>query len=199
VYVPAGSEVQFVIAQSPQTATAGGTAAPAAATNTVPAQPSATATNTVPAQPPATATSTVPAQPSATATSTVPAQPSATASTPGSSTVVYENIQYQLQNCQREAPHIICQVQITNLGGADAYLVGGQGTYYFDQAGNKVGASNRAIANCAGWGRCQLPPGIAMAGRFEFLDVQGHATQLVRLQIVQSAKAVAQFTQVPVN
>ncbi|HEY7392932.1 MAG TPA: hypothetical protein VH640_30710 [Bryobacteraceae bacterium] len=38
-----------------------------------------------------------------------------------------------------------------------------------------------------------------MAGRFEFLDEGGRATQLVRLQIYQDGKAVAQFTNVPVQ
>jgi hypothetical protein len=121
--------------------------------------------------------------------------------TPGasSSTVVYENIQYQLQGCQRQAPHIICNIQVTNLGANDAFPFGGNETYYIDQAGNRVGATARKFANCEGWGRCQLLPGVAVAGRFEFVDTDGRATQLVRLQIHQNRKPVAQFQMVPVQ
>jgi hypothetical protein len=169
VFVPAGSDVTFVVAQNTQ--------------QTQSVQTTQVGQTTQPGQ---------------TTQSMQTTQPGQT--TPSSNTtVVYENIQYQLQSCQREAPHIICQIQITNLGSADAYLNGGQGSYYVDQAGNKVGASFRKIANCAGWGNCQLLPGVAMAGRFEFMDQEGHSTQLVRLLIGENGKAVAQFAGVPVQ
>jgi hypothetical protein len=38
-----------------------------------------------------------------------------------------------------------------------------------------------------------------MAGRFEFMDQEGHSTQLVRLLIGENGKAVAQFAGVPVQ
>lgn len=116
-----------------------------------------------------------------------------------SSTVVYEQIQYQLTGCQRQSPHIVCSVTVTNLRGGDAMLNGGGGAYYIDQSGNRVNASARSLANCAGWGWCQLLPNIAMAGKWEFVDQDNHATTLVRLQIAEDGKPVAQFNQVPVN
>jgi hypothetical protein len=118
---------------------------------------------------------------------------------PSSTTVVYEQIQYQLTGCQRQSPHIVCQVTVTNLRGGDAMLNGAGGAYYIDQSGNRVNASMRSLANCAGWGACQLLPNIAMAGRWEFIDQDNHATTLVRLQIAEDGKPVAQFTSVPVN
>jgi hypothetical protein len=182
VYLPAGSEVVFSVAASASAAVPG--TAQTAGTQQIAVAPAAVA--------PAAAAPPPGSQPAA-------AQPVATQAGPGAGTVVYENIQYQLQGCQHQAPHIICQIQITNLRASDAFLNGGQGSYYVDQAGNKVGTSMRAIANCAGFGRCQLLPGVAMAGRFEFVDEDGHATQLIRLQIQLSGKAVAQFTNVPVQ
>jgi len=180
VFVPAGSDVTFAIAQTPQTAQTSqpGQTPPPAPGSTPPPAPGST-------PPPAPSTNSTPPQQQSTV--------------PGSTTVVYENIQYVLQGCKRQAPHIICNIQITNQRAADAWLSRGQGSYYVDQAGNRVGASNRGIANCGGWANCQLLPGIAMAGRFEFVDEEGHATTLKRLSIEQSGKAVAQFTDVPVN
>ncbi len=116
-----------------------------------------------------------------------------------SSTVVYEQIQYQLTGCQRQAPHIICSVTVTNLRGGDVMLNGAGGAYYIDQSGNRVVASMRSLANCAGWGACQMLPNIAMAGKWEFIDQDNHATTLVRLQIAEDGKPVAQFSQVPVQ
>jgi hypothetical protein len=43
--------------------------------------------------------------------------------------------------------------------------------------------------NCGGFGRCQLLPGIAMSGRFEFVDEGGSARQLVGLQIEEDNKS----------
>jgi hypothetical protein len=182
VYVPANSDVRFVVANAtpPNQAggassgqqVSGGAATPAASGQTVPGQTQPTANQ--------------------------PAQTGQQQSA-GSSTVVYENIQYTLQQCQKQAPHIICSFQITNLGGTDAKLGFGQGSYYIDQAGNRVNVSARSIANCAGFGWCQLLPGVAMAGKFEFTDEDGHATTLVRLQIEQNRKPVAQFTQVAIQ
>jgi hypothetical protein len=158
VYVPAGSEIAFTLAQ---------------------ASPSGTGTvQTTP-------------------TTDQPTQPAPAGQS--SATVLYENIQYQLQGCQREAPHIICRIQITNMGAHDAILSGGQGTYYFDQSGNKVGTSQRRIANCEGFGRCELLPGLATAATFEFTDQDGNATVLKRLAINENRKEVAQFTEVPVQ
>jgi hypothetical protein len=129
------------------------------------------------------------------------AQPTgaAGANVAGSTTVVYEQIQYQLTGCQRQSPHIVCSVTVTNLRGGDAVLNGAGGAYYIDQSGNRVMASMRSLANCAGWGPCQLLPNIAMAGKWEFIDQDNHATTLVRLQIAEDAKPVAQFNQVPVQ
>jgi hypothetical protein len=133
-----------------------------------------------------------------------PATPPANGQPAVAAAVVYENVQYQLQSCQREAPHIVCQIQITNLGTADLELGGGEQTYYVDQSGDKEMATSRKIANCMGWGICQLLPGIAMAGRIEFMDQDGRATSLARLQLWENmvrigAKAVAQFSNVPVQ
>jgi hypothetical protein len=148
------------------------------------------------------ATQTAQGQPGAAGTTGM-VQPTAATGAPGgattSATVVYEQIQYQLQGCQRQAPHIICSVTVTNLRGGDAMLNGAGGAYYIDQSGNRVNASMRTIANCAGWGPCQMLPNITMAGKWEFIDQDNHAQTLVRLQIAEDAKPVAQFTQVPVN
>jgi hypothetical protein len=190
VYLPAGSEVIFTVAQP-------GAAAAPAQTQVAVAQPAGVTPLGVTPTAGTTPAGVTPAA-GVTPTGGVPAvQPGSTAAS--ANTVVYENMQYALQGCQRQAPHVICQIQFTNLGAADAFLNGGQNSYYVDQAGNRVNTSMRAIANCVGFGRCQLLPGVAMAGRFEFTDEQGHATQLIRLQIYQDGKAVAQFTNVPVQ
>jgi hypothetical protein len=122
----------------------------------------------------------------------------ASATTTGSA-VLYENIQYELQSCAREAPHIVCTLQITNLNATDARLGGGSASYFIDQSGNRVGASNRSIANCVGWRACELVPNLATAARFEFLDQGSASTTLTRLLIVQNGKPVAQFTNVAVK
>ena len=85
------------------------------------------------------------------------------------------------------------------MGNGDTVLFGGQGTYYFDQSGNKVSTSQRTIANCKGFGRCPLFPDIATAGTFEFMDQDGKATLLKRLSISENNKQVTQFTDVPVQ
>ncbi len=187
LYVPTGTAVMFTLAgvtqlpKAPQTASATGGSTP-------PAAGGPSAGGVASSSPPPAAGPSVPAAANASG---------ATGSS--SSTVVYESIQYQLTACQREAPHIICQLQITNMRAVDAQLNGAGGTYYVDQSGNKVGASNRSIANCIGYGWCQLLPGIAMAGRFEFMDEEGHATTLVRLLIAENGKPVAQFSGVPIQ
>ncbi len=194
VYSPAGSEVTFLVAQP------GGTGA-VAQTQTAAAGPAPAGVA------PLGVTATAVQLAGLTTAGTAPTGVAPTASTPGiaqpatasAATVVYENMQYTLQGCQRQAPHVICQIKFTNLGATDRFLAGGRSTYYVDQAGNRVNTSLRMIANCGGFGPCQLLPGIAMAGRFEFLDEGGTATQLVRLQIEEDNKAVAQFTNVPVQ
>lgn len=204
LYVPAGSDVEFVLDGTPLKGQASQTAA-ATGTSTQPAAPTTTGSSAAPSQQTTAGTpasGTTPAQPTTTTAAgslAAPAPPTSSTSSAGSNTVVYENIQYQLQSCQREAPHIVCQVQITNLNTADAMLNGAGGTYFVDQAGNKVMTLNRSIANCKGFGRCQLLPNLAMAGRFEFMDQEGHATTLSRLLIAENGKPVAQFTEVPVN
>jgi hypothetical protein len=170
VYVPAGTAVSFRLVQNTQTAPATQNSAPGIGAGAAPVVPAG-------------------------GMATTPVLNTA----PSSNSVLYENILYQLQGCQRQAPHIICNVQITNQRAVDAFLSGGQGTYYVDQAGNKVGTSSRKIANCIGFGNCQLLPGVAMAGSFEFVDEEGHATSLVRLLVAQSGKAVAQFNNVPIQ
>jgi hypothetical protein len=188
VYLPAGSEVVFMVAE------------PAQVANTPPTQPVQAQQNLAAAPAAAAPTPGAPASSPQATPQAGTAQPAAAAPAGASaSTVVYENVQYQLQGCQRQAPHIICRLQVTNLGATDRFLVGGQGTYYIDQAGNRQNTSMRSIANCAGFGRCQIISNLATAGTFEFLDQEGRATQLVRLQIVESGKAVAQFTNVPVQ
>jgi hypothetical protein len=116
-----------------------------------------------------------------------------------SNTVVYYQIQYQLTGCQRQAPHIICNITVTNQRGGDIMLNGAGGAYYIDQSGNRVNADMRSLANCVGWGACQLVPNIAMAGQWQFMDQDNHATQLVRLQIHENGVPVAQFNNVPIN
>ncbi|HXB23358.1 MAG TPA: hypothetical protein VNV25_01385 [Gemmatimonadaceae bacterium] len=116
-----------------------------------------------------------------------------------SSTVVYAQVQYQLTGCQRQSPHIICNVTVTNLRGGDLMMNGAGGAYFIDQSGNRVMADMRSLANCVGWGACQLVPNIAMAGQWQFMDQDNHATTLVRLQIHENGVPVAQFNNVPVN
>jgi hypothetical protein len=145
VYVPANSDVQFMVSANngaPGTQQAGNNAVPAG-------QPAAPAPQ--PGAPMAVAPTTPAPAPVAPGQ---PMQPMAPGAAPAGSTVVlYNNIQYQLQSCKREAPHIICQITITNMGNVDARLVGGHESYYFDQAGNKQMATARSIANCVGfWG-----------------------------------------------
>jgi hypothetical protein len=154
-----------------------------------------TLTSAVPTQP---AQSGQPAQPGQT---TQPAQPATNgaATAPSAATVVYAQVQYQLTGCQREAPRIICNVTVTNLRGGDIVMNGAGRGYFIDQSGNRVEASMRSIANCVGWGPCQLLPNIAMAGKWEFFDQDNHATTLVRLQIAENGVPVAQFNGVPVN
>jgi hypothetical protein len=114
-------------------------------------------------------------------------------------TVVYAQVQYQLTGCQRQSPHIICNVTVTNQRGGDLIMNGAGGAYFIDQSGNRVMADMRSLANCVGWGACQLVPNIAMAGQWQFMDQDNHATTLVRLQIHENGVPVAQFNNVPVN
>ncbi|HTD62023.1 MAG TPA: hypothetical protein VK679_15325 [Gemmatimonadaceae bacterium] len=170
IYVPSNSAVIFTLTSAVPTQTAQGQ--PAAGTAPGVAQPG---------QPVA--------QPAAAGA------PAATTS----NTVVYYQIQYQLTGCQRQAPHIICNVTVTNQRGGDIMLNGAGGAYYIDQSGNRVNADMRSLANCVGWGACQLVPNIAMAGQWQFMDQDNHATQLVRLQIHENGVPVAQFNNVPIN
>ena len=110
---------------------------------------------------------------------------------------MWENIQYQLDGCKRQAPHSVCTVKITNLGASDATLIGGK-TYYVDQAGDRVGVAEQKVANC-NLGRCDALPNLTMAGQFIFNDEDGQASELVRLQLANHRGAVAQFTHVPVQ
>jgi hypothetical protein len=115
-----------------------------------------------------------------------------------SSTVVWDNVQYALQGCHRQAPHIVCEVQITNLATADATLTANGASYYVDQIGNKVQLNNATVANCSLLRGCLAINGIAMPGKFVFLDENSQATTLVRLQI-QARGGPIQFSNVPVN
>jgi hypothetical protein len=127
-------------------------------------------------------------------------QPAATGTPVATSnTVVYYQIQYQLTGCQRQSPHIICNITVTNQRGGDIMLNGAGGAYFIDQSGNRVNADMRSLANCIGWGACQLVPNIAVAGQWQFMDQDNHATTLVRLQIAENGVPVAQFNNVPVN
>jgi hypothetical protein len=169
IYVPSNSAVIFTLTSAVPTQTAQG-------------QPAAGATPGV-AQP---------GQPVAQPATGAPAAAT-------SSTVVYAQVQYQLTGCQRQSPHIICNVTVTNLRGGDLMMNGAGGAYFIDQSGNRVMADMRSLANCVGWGACQLVPNIAMAGQWQFMDQDNHATTLVRLQIHENGVPVAQFNNVPVN
>jgi hypothetical protein len=187
VYLPSGSEVIFVLGQTQNQQLANQEARPGLGTNTTGQQ-----AITSPGQITPDARTQATAAPAGGSTATAaPAQ--------GNNSVLYENILYQLQGCQRQSPHIVCNLQITNQRAVDAFLRGGQASYYVDQAGNKAGTSMRKIANCIGFGNCQLLPGVAMAASFEFVDEEGHATNLVRLAIAESGKYVAQFNNVPIQ
>jgi hypothetical protein len=135
------------------------------------------------------------AQPGQPVTQPAPGAPAAATS----NTVVYAQVQYQLTGCQRQSPHIICNVTVTNQRGGDLMMNGAGGAYFIDQSGNRVMADMRSLANCVGWGACQLVPNIAMAGQWQFMDQDNHATMLVRLQIHENGVPVAQFNNVPVN
>jgi len=104
-----------------------------------------------------------------------------------------------LQGCQRQAPHIICNLTITNQRGGDIVMNGGGGAYYIDQSGNRVNAMMRSLANCIGFGPCQLVSGVAMASQWQFVDQDNVAKTLVRLEIHENGVAVAQFNNVPIN
>jgi hypothetical protein len=170
IYVPANSAVVFTLTSAVPTQTAQGQ--PAAGTAPGVAQPRQPGVQPAAAGAPAATTS---------------------------NTVVYYQIQYQLTGCQRQAPHIICNITVTNQRGGDIMLNGAGGAYYIDQSGNRVNADMRSLANCVGWGACQLVPNIAMAGQWQFMDQDNHATQLVRLQIHENGVPVAQFNSVPIN
>jgi hypothetical protein len=169
IYVPTNSAVMFTLTSAVPTQAAQGQPAAGGTTNAT--QPSQPAT----------------------------AAPAGAAGAPSASTVVYAQVQYVLQGCQREAPHIICNLTITNLRGGDVIMNGAGGAYYIDQAGNRVNASMRSLANCVGWGACQLVPNVAMASQWQFIDQDNRATNLVRLQIAENGVPVAQFNGVPVN
>jgi hypothetical protein len=171
IYVPTNSAVIFTLTG-------------AATTQTAQAQPGA-APGVTPGQP-------VAAQPA-------PGQPMPAPGATGSSTVTYMQVQYTLQGCSRQAPHIICNLTITNQRGGDLLMNGAGGAYYIDQGGNRVNADMRSLANCVGWGNCQLIPNIAMASQWQFVDQDNRATTLVRLQIHENGVPVAQFNNIPVN
>lgn len=116
----------------------------------------------------------------------------------GSSTVVWGNVQYVLQGCQRQAPHILCQVQLTNLATADATLLTNAASYFVDQAGNKVDLRGATLANCNLLRGCLALSGLPMVGSFEFLDEDSKSTRLIRLQI-QTRTGPVQFTNVQVQ
>jgi hypothetical protein len=178
IYVPVNSAVLFTLTSGAPTQTAQGQPAAGGAPGV--AQPGQ------PAQP-----AQQPGQPMPAATGTTGA--------PGSSTVTYMQVQYVLQGCSRQAPHIICNLTITNQRGGDIMMNGGGGAYYIDQAGNRVNADMRSLANCVGFGACQLVPNIAMASQWQFIDQDNRATTLVRLQIHENGVPVAQFNNIPVN
>jgi hypothetical protein len=173
IYVPTNSAVMFTLTSAP--------------TQTAQGQPAAAGPNAT-------------AQPGQPAGTVAPGTATPAAGTaPTSSTVVYYQVQYVLQGCQRQAPHIICNLTITNQRGGDVIMNGAGGAYYIDQAGNRVTAMMRSLANCIGWGPCQLVPNVAMASQWQFIDQDNRATTLVRLQIAENGIPVAQFNNVPVN
>jgi hypothetical protein len=170
VFVPANTTIQCTMTQggAPVNTSSTGVNPPGAP------RPGATPAN--PSQP----TAAIPAV-TAASTSSSPQQNSAfdrnrnqeqTPNAPAqqtSSIVVWDTVQYALQGCHREAPHIVCQVQIANLARADATL-----------------ATNGAIN------------GIAMPGKFVFLDENSQATKLIRLQL-QARGGPIQVSNIPVN
>jgi hypothetical protein len=205
VYVPAMTSVSFVVGNSnqqqmsqpvQQTAAVQQTSQPVqqAAGNPAPQQ----------ASQPVQQTAGVPApqqtgQPLQQPAAAQYAQQPAGVASQSSNVVQYEGMQYELKGCKRESPHIVCDVMLTNQRGTDAKVVGGQGTHFFDQFGNKVGASSVKIANCNPFGWCEVLPGVPVSDHIEFVDADGRATQLVRLQVWLSNKAVAQYTNVAIQ
>lgn len=126
------------------------------------------------------------------------AQQSIQAAQPGNSTVVFNNVQYQLTGCHREAPHIVCELQVTNQGAVDALLFGSGRTGFVDQSGNTGHFESARIANCE-LGQCAMLPGIQMKARYVFMDDTGESRTLHRLNIFSRNEAVAQFSDVPVQ
>jgi len=175
VYIPANTPVAFAV-----------TAANQNRQNQAPVnQPTAVQTPATPTTPVNPTTPVTPQQ--------QPSQPSA-----GNTTVVFGNIKYQLTGCHREAPHIVCELQVTNLGAVDAALMGSGRTYFIDQSGNRGAINSASIANC-NLGRCEMLPNIGMKARYIFMDDTGESRTLVRLQIFSGNSAVAQFTNVAVQ
>ncbi len=184
VYVAANSQVRFTMTQT--------AAAPAAVSGTpAAAQPAALVNPAAPAA----------GQPAAaTATPAAVSNPAANPATQtaGQTTVTFGGVQYVLQGCQRQAPHITCSIQMTNLNAADANFLTNRQTYFIDQSGNRIGLNNATLANCNLLGGCLALSGLPMAGSFVFVDEDSKSTQLVRLQI-QTRAGPVQFTNVPVK
>jgi hypothetical protein len=208
VYVPANTQVRFSLSAAAATPTATPTAAGRVGQPAAPVQPAAVSQipqAPAPAIAPNALNGAAPVgrnvQPAAAVAPVAPANPvvaSAASQQPGSTTVVWANVQYVLQGCQRQAPHIVCQVQLTNLSGGDANLAALRNSYYVDQSGNKVNINEATAANCNLFAGCLALSGLPMSGNFIFLDEDSKATQLVRLQI-QSRTGPVQFTNVQVK
>ncbi len=185
VYVPANTNVTFMVS--------------AAAQQTAQNQPAQTVAQSTPTATPIAATPTAPVQASPMATSQALPQSNAPGAAPSSNAVIFGNTQYQLSGCHREAPHIVCELQVMNIGQVDSVLSGDPRTYFIDQSGNKGGVQSGTLANC-NLGRCPMLPQIAMKARYVFNDDTGESRTLVRLQIWAGGRsAVAQFNNVPVQ
>jgi hypothetical protein len=194
VYVPANTQVSFALTQPAPNPAA--TAAPVAAPTVAPV--AAAPASRGPAVAPVAATTGIPAATAGSPAASGAGRAGAPAAT-GSSTVVWGNVQYVLQSCQRQAPHITCSVQVTNLAGGDVALSTNRNTYFIDQSGNRVQLSAASVANCNLIGRCLALSGLPMSATYVFLDQDSKSTQLVRLLLVTQAGGSVQFSNVTVQ
>ena len=199
VNIAANAQVRFLVASANTNATA----APTQVSQSQ-AQPSSLAAPQNVNQPVATTPAAAPVVPASTlpnnGTARAGASPTPTPGQAGSSTVTWGGVQYVLQGCQRQAPHILCQVQMTNLNAGDANLQTNRQSYFVDQSGNRVALNGASVANCnlAGQGGCLALSNLPMIGSFEFIDQDSKSLTLVRLQI-QTRTGPVQFTNVAVQ
>jgi hypothetical protein len=193
VYLPASTTVSFMVTpKNPVSSTTN-------ANNTVPAgQPQA-------AQPVATNTAGVAAGIPMTTGGNAPQiapmnmQQNAGPQSAGTNgTVIFKGIQYQLARCHREAPHIVCELQVMNIGSADTVLRGDPRTYFIDQNGNRGGVKSGTVANC-NLGACEMLPQLPMKAREVFDDETGESRTFVRFQLWAGGEQVAQFQNVAIQ